>query len=103
MHPAFSVIFLTTLIGAGQGLFLALYAGELAVMKTVGYSRGLLAALTSAAAMVLAAVGGAAGLIGAKAFTLLVDPTGGMLPVFYLSPAELGLGMALALAVGVVS
>jgi DMSO reductase anchor subunit len=28
MHPAFSVIFLTTLIGAGQGLFLALYAAE---------------------------------------------------------------------------
>lgn len=28
MHPAFSVIFLTTLIGVGQGLFLALYAGE---------------------------------------------------------------------------
>ena len=26
MHPAFSVIFLTTLIGAGQGLFLVLYA-----------------------------------------------------------------------------
>jgi DMSO reductase anchor subunit len=29
MHPAFSVIFLTTLIGAGQGLFLALYTGQL--------------------------------------------------------------------------
>ena len=29
MHPAFSVIFLTTLIGVGQGLFLALYAVEL--------------------------------------------------------------------------
>jgi DMSO reductase anchor subunit len=28
MHPAFSVIFLTTLIGVGQGLFLALYFGE---------------------------------------------------------------------------
>ena len=28
MHPAFSVIFLTTLIGAGQGLFLALFTGE---------------------------------------------------------------------------
>lgn len=28
MHPAFSVIFLTTLIGAGQGLFLALYTSE---------------------------------------------------------------------------
>ena len=30
MHPGFSVIFLTTLIGAGQGLFLALYAADLA-------------------------------------------------------------------------
>lgn len=29
MHPAYSVILLTTLIGAGQGLFLALYAAEL--------------------------------------------------------------------------
>lgn len=28
MHPAFSVIFLTTLIGAGQGLFLALYTEQ---------------------------------------------------------------------------
>ena len=28
MHPAFSVIFLTTLIGAGQGLFMALVTGE---------------------------------------------------------------------------
>ena len=30
MNPAFSVIFLTTLIGAGQGLFLALYGIEIA-------------------------------------------------------------------------
>ena len=29
MRPTFSIIFLTTLIGAGQGLFLALYSGEL--------------------------------------------------------------------------
>ena len=30
MHPGFSVILLTTLIGAGQGLFLGLYAADLA-------------------------------------------------------------------------
>lgn len=30
MRPAFSVVFLTTLIGVGQGLFLSLYAAELA-------------------------------------------------------------------------
>src|SRR3954470_18192837 len=29
MRPAFSVVFLTTLIGAGQGLFLAVYAAQL--------------------------------------------------------------------------
>jgi DMSO reductase anchor subunit len=29
MHPAFSVIFLTTLSGVGQGLFLALFTGQL--------------------------------------------------------------------------
>ncbi len=29
MHPAFSVIFLTTLIGAGQGLFLAMFTGQI--------------------------------------------------------------------------
>lgn len=38
MHPAFSVIFLTTLIGAGQGLFLALYTGQ--VYNTFGVIGG---------------------------------------------------------------
>jgi len=32
MHPAFSVIFLTTLIGVGQGLFLALYFSEVSIV-----------------------------------------------------------------------
>lgn len=41
MNPAFSVIFLTTLIGAGQGLFLALYSGEvLAAMGLVAAPDG---------------------------------------------------------------
>lgn len=31
MHPGFSIIFLTTLIGVGQGLFLSLYAAEIAL------------------------------------------------------------------------
>ncbi len=35
MHPAFSVIFLTTLIGVGQGLFLALYTGQLYALAGV--------------------------------------------------------------------
>jgi len=35
MRPAFSVIFLTTLIGAGQGLFIALYVAELGALLGV--------------------------------------------------------------------
>ncbi|MDH3280670.1 MAG: dimethyl sulfoxide reductase anchor subunit [Gammaproteobacteria bacterium] len=35
MHPAFSVIFLTTFIGAGQGLFLALFLAECWVFVAV--------------------------------------------------------------------
>jgi sulfite dehydrogenase (quinone) subunit SoeC len=33
MRPAFSVVFLTTLIGAGQGLFLAVFAAEAATVR----------------------------------------------------------------------
>ena len=41
MHPAFSVIFLTTLIGAGQGLFLALYTEQVyATFNVVSYDVG---------------------------------------------------------------
>jgi len=52
MHPAFSVIFLTTLIGAGQGLFLALitaeafsHIGDLPVQEHSFYSNGSLLSL----------------------------------------------------------
>jgi len=37
MNPAYSVIFLTTLIGAGQGLFLALFGAELAGFADHGF------------------------------------------------------------------
>jgi DMSO reductase anchor subunit len=43
MNPALSVVFLTTLIGAGQGLFLALYVGELAGLPAGG-NQGLFVA-----------------------------------------------------------
>ncbi|MBZ0104535.1 MAG: dimethyl sulfoxide reductase anchor subunit [Sulfuricella denitrificans] len=40
MHPAFSVIFLTTLIGVGQGLFLALYTGQVYALFQVLSAQG---------------------------------------------------------------
>lgn len=56
MKPALSVVFLTTLIGAGQGLFLALYAGELAGLPPGGGWGGLFA-VGAAIALVLSGLG----------------------------------------------
>ena len=55
MKPAFSVIFLTTLIGAGQGLFLAWYSAEwlarLNILEADGASHAVSAALLAFALM----------------------------------------------------
>ncbi len=40
MHPALSVILLTTLIGAGQGLFLALYTGQIYALANLLPAQG---------------------------------------------------------------
>lgn len=59
MHPAFSVIFLTTLIGAGQGLFLALFLVQaLGVPDALPQQDGVsFYATGSAIALVLLALG----------------------------------------------
>jgi DMSO reductase anchor subunit len=54
MNPAFSVIFLTTLIGAGQGLFLALFGAELAGFADHGFlvTGGIVALVLTALGLV---------------------------------------------------
>ena len=61
MNPAFSVIFLTTLIGVGQGLFLALYAAEAgASLGWLPEQEGTFYAVGSLIALVFLAAGLAA-------------------------------------------
>jgi putative ABC transport system permease protein len=100
-----AVVFVTLLLVSGNTMAIAVRErfGELAVMKTMGFSNPLLLLLVSSEAVVLALVGGSAGLIAAKVFTLFGDPTNGLLAVFYLAPGEMAFGLALSLAVGVVS
>lgn len=58
MHPAFSVVFLTTLIGAGQGLFLALFTVEsYAAFGLLPAQSGSFYAQGSAIAMALLVLG----------------------------------------------
>jgi len=58
MHPAFSVIFLTTLIGAGQGLFIALFSVEsLGLLGMAPLQNGDFFALGSLVSLVLLGLG----------------------------------------------
>jgi sulfite dehydrogenase (quinone) subunit SoeC len=56
MNPAFSLVFLTTLIGAAQGLFIALWAAELAGFGFDAQERGFFV-LGGGVALVLSALG----------------------------------------------
>jgi DMSO reductase anchor subunit len=58
MHPAFSVVFLTTLIGAAQGLFLALYTAQsYAAVELLPKQGGSFYVLGSAIVLVLLGTG----------------------------------------------
>jgi putative ABC transport system permease protein len=100
-----SVVFFTLLLVTGNTMAIAVRerTRELAVLKAVGFSDGFVLALVIAETMVVAAGGGGIGLFLAKLFTLRGDPTGGLLPFFYLSPDVIIVGLGLALAVGLLA
>jgi len=100
-----AVVFFTLILVSGNTMAIAVRErmAELAVMKSLGFSNLLLLVLVATEAVILALVGGSAGLLAAKTLTRFGDPTGGLLPFFYLAPAEMAFGLLLALAVGAVS
>jgi putative ABC transport system permease protein len=100
-----AVVVFTLLLVTGNTMATAVRerTGELAVLKTVGYSDGFVMALVLVESVLIAGAGGVLGTLLAKAFTLNGDPTGGLLASFYLPPAAMGGGLALALAVGAVA
>ena len=73
---------------------------ELGVLKTLGFGDGTVLALVLAESLLIALVGGALGIGLAKLFTMGGDPTGGMLPVFYLPGEDAALGIGIAIFVG---
>ena len=77
--------------------------GELAVLKAVGYSDRFVLLLILAESVLIAMVGGAIGLGFAKLWTLLGDPTGGMLQSFSLSNPMILAGIICALVVGIMA
>lgn len=97
------VVFFTLLLVTGNTLAMSVRerTGELAVLKTIGFTDASVLWLVLAEALAYSLQGGLLGLAAVKLFTLRGDPTGGMLPFFYLSPGRMALGLFLAVAVGV--
>ena len=99
------VVFFTLLLVTGNTMAIAVRERirEFAVLKAVGYSDFTVLLLVLSESLLIAALGGIVGLALAKAFTLRGDPTGGLLPFFYLQQNAIWTGIALALVIGAVS
>jgi putative ABC transport system permease protein len=97
-----SVVFFTLLLVTGNTMAIAVRERirELAVLKAVGFSDTTVLLLVLAESLVIAAIGGGVGITLAKLFTLRGDPTGGLLPFFYLDERMMLSGFVFALAVG---
>jgi len=96
------VVLFTLLLVTGNTMAMAVRerVPELGVLKTLGFGDRTVLFLVLAEALAIALVGGVIGIGLAKLFTMSGDPTGGMLPVFYISGAQMASGIALALVVG---
>ncbi len=96
------VVFFTLLLVTGNTLAMSVRerTGELAVLKTLGFTDVAVLWLVLGESLLYSAQGGILGLAAVKLFTLHGDPTGGFLPLFYLPPSKMVLGLLVALATG---
>lgn len=76
---------------------------EIGVLKTLGFSGGMILALVLGESVLIAVIGGGLGLLAAWAIVRQGDPTGGLLPIFALPAADLAVGAALVVALGLVA
>ena len=97
-----TVVFFTLLLVTGNTMAIAVRerVRELAVLKAVGYADSTVLLLILAESLVVAAIGGGLGVTLAKLFTMRGDPTGGLLPFFYLHPQVMAAGVVFALFIG---
>lgn len=103
-----SIVFFTLLLVTGNTMAIAVRerTSELAVLKAVGYSDVFVLIVVLLESAMIAVIGGVVGLLLAKGFTLLpanVNPIRSFLPLLYLSGGMFAIGVATALAVGIVS
>ena len=105
MTAVLVAVFFTILLVTGNTMAQSIRerTSELAVLKTLGFSNGLIVTLVLLESTVIAGLGGAAGLGLAWLFVQGGDPTGGLLPAFYLPAGDLALGVVLVFVLGAAS
>jgi putative ABC transport system permease protein len=100
-----SAVFFTILLVAGNTMGQAVRerTEELGVLKAMGFTNLLVLALVLAESCLIAAVGGLAGLALAWLVTAGGSPVPAMLPVFYLPPRYILMGVGLVVGLGLVA
>ncbi len=98
-----SAVFFTILLVAGNTMAQSVRerTSELAVLKTLGFTNGQVLSLVLAESFLLALLAGGLGLFFAWAIIASSgDPTHGFLPIFFIPPGGLVLGVVFALLLG---
>ncbi len=100
-----AVVFVTLLLVTGNTMAISVRerTAELAVLKTLGFSGAGVLGLVIAESLIISCIGGIIGLLLVKLLTMRGDPTGGLLPVFYLSIEAMGAGFAISLLMGTIA
>jgi putative ABC transport system permease protein len=98
-----SAVFFTILLVTGNTMAQAVRerTGELGVLKAIGFTNGQVMSLVLAESCLLTVIGGLLGLALAWLLTAKGDPTGGLLPLFFLPGRDLVVGAGLCVALGV--
>ena len=100
-----SAVFFTILLVAGNTMAQSVRerTEEFGVLKAMGFTNEGVLGLVLAESCVIAAVGGLIGLGLAWLFTAGGSPVPNMLPVFYLPPHYIGIGVGLVFALGLIA
>jgi len=100
------VVFFTLLLVTGNTMAISVRerTSELAVFKAIGFSDRAVLFFVLAESLVIALIGGLLGLaLAVLAVPALATALNGLLPSLVLAPAILGLGLLVAIAVGIIS
>jgi putative ABC transport system permease protein len=103
MTGILAAVFFTILLVAGNTMAQTVRERieEIGVLKAIGYTSRQVLGLVLAESLLLAGSAGLAGLAIAWWLIAAGDPTGGAFPVFFFPPADIALGVALALLLGI--